>query len=164
MTNYTKAEVVIKMIKKINLKTLFKRILIFFSISYVLALILSLALVNGMSSIIYESTAFGLVLEEYKLDFISNKAEYNSFDFDGIQVEHEEINLSSSQEFKFKTLFAISLVPLWKESYDNPFIMDGDEWIMTRAYSNEEKDITYGSNAYPVMYPFVLHAIKGLFA
>lgn len=164
MTNYTKAEVIIKMMKKINLKTLFKRILIFFSISYVLALILSLVLVIRMSSIIYESTAFGLVLEEYKLDFISNKSEYNNFDFDGIQVKHEEINLSSLQEFKFKTLFAISLVPLWKKSYDNPFIMDGDQWNMTRSYSNEKKDITYGSNAYPVTYSFVLRVIKGLFA
>lgn len=150
--------------KKINLKRMFKRILLFFGISYMLAVILSVVLAIRMSSIVYESTAFGIVLHEYKLDFISNKAECNRYDFDEVQVEHEEIELSSLQEWKFKTLFAISLGPLWRKSYYNPFIMDGDQWNITRVYSNEKKDITYGSNAYPLMYSFVLHAIEGLFS
>lgn len=101
-------------------------------------------------------------MTEYQLDFVDDRAELNFYDFDGTRSAHAEQTFSAAQQTKIRLVCAISLMPLWRDDYYNPFVEDGDHWHTIMTYSNREKT-TYGSNSYPLTYRFVYHAIMSVF-
>lgn len=108
-----------------------------------------------MTSLTYNDIGFGITLTEYIIDFESNMAERNYYDFSGMQTAHTSVILKSNQESELKLVLALSLFPLWRNSYINPRIMDGNQWRFIKNYNTKEY-FTYGSNAYPLTYNWVM--------
>ncbi len=129
---------------------------------YILAVIISIAMMSQMTKITYNATAYGTTLREDILDFKTNTAQRNYYDFYGNSTDHKENLISSAREFRIKSVCSFSLLPLWRKNYYNPLIMDGDHYNIARSYK-ESESVIYGSNAYPLTYWFVLQAIDNDF-
>lgn len=129
---------------------------------YLLCLVYCTASVFTMQALTYNSMGWGAILAEYKLDFAEDSIELNYYDFDGTLSTHLESAFTPAQQAKVRLSCAISLMPLWRSAYDNPFVMDGDQWRTITVYNSGEK-ITYGSNSYPITYHFVYHTIMSVF-
>ncbi|MDE7282156.1 MAG: hypothetical protein K2N85_00975 [Lachnospiraceae bacterium] len=129
--------------------------------SYLLCLIFCTVYIFKMHTLNYNSSGWGVVLSEYKLDFDNDLAEVNYYDFDGTLKTHREDTFSAEQQRKVRLACAISLMPVWKSRYINPNVMDGAQWELTVTYYEKEKR-TYGSNAYPLLYRFAYDAIRSV--
>ena len=129
---------------------------------YILAVIISIAMMSQMTQITYNATAYGTTLREDIVDFKTNIAQRNYYDFYGKPTDHKENLISPAKEFGIKCVCSFSLLPLWRKNYFNPFIMDGDQYNIARSYK-ESENVIYGSNAYPLTYWFVLQAIDNAF-
>ncbi|WFA07808.1 hypothetical protein [Tissierella sp. Yu-01] len=129
---------------------------------YILAVTISIAMMSKMTKITYNATAYGTTLIEDIVDFKTNTAQRNYYDFDGNPTDHKENLISPIKEFGIKSVCSFSLFPLWRKNYFNPFIMDGDQYNIARSYK-ENENVIYGSNAYPLTYWFVLWAIENAF-
>lgn len=129
---------------------------------YIFAVIISIVIMSQMTQITYNATAYGTTLREDIIDFKTNTARRNYYDFYGNQTGHKENLISPAKEFGIKCVCSISLFPLWRKNYFNPFIMDGDQYNIARSYE-ERESVIYGSNAYPLTYWFVLQAIDNAF-
>ncbi|MEG2687264.1 MAG: hypothetical protein RR954_09155 [Christensenellaceae bacterium] len=147
---------------KAKLKKLAPRVLIIFFVIYLLCLIYCGVSVFKMQTLTYNSTGWGIVLTEYKLDFVGDLTVLNYYDFDGTLSTHTQNTFSPAQQTKVRLVCAISLMPLWRGEYDNPYVMDGDQWHTIITYGNREKT-TYGSNSYPLTYCFVHNTIISIF-
>jgi len=145
-----------------KIKKYAKILVIAIAICYILAVIVSSMMIRQMTQITYNATAFGTTIREDIIDFKGNTAQRNYYDFYGEPTKQKENQISMAKEFKIKTICAVSLFPLWREYYLNPFIMDGDQYSIIRSYGDEQR-IIYGSNAYPFTYPLVLYAIDNAF-
>ncbi|MDR7856326.1 hypothetical protein [Tissierella sp.] len=129
---------------------------------YILAVTISIAMMSQMTKITYNATAWGRTLTEYIVDFKTNTAQVNYYDFDGNPWDHKENIISPIKEFRIKSVCSFSLFPLWRKNYENPFIMDGDQYNIVRSYK-ERENVIDGSSAYPLTYWFVLWAIHNAF-
>lgn len=147
--------------RKARLKRIVIVVLLLFIASYLLCLIYCTASVYKMHTINYNSSGWGVVLAEYKLDFDNDLAEANYYDFDGMLKTHRENTFSAEQQRKVRLACAISLMPVWKSRYYNPNVMDGNQWQLTVTYDEKEKR-TYGSNAYPLLYRFAYDAVRSV--
>ncbi len=56
---------------------------------------------------------------------------------------------------------AATCMPLWRSSYINLSVADGDQWGITAGYGDMEKSV-YGSNAYPLTYRSVYKKIRSI--
>jgi len=130
--------------------------------SYILALVLSAIMMSQMTQISYHATAYGVTFREDIIDFETNAAKRNYYDFDGNPREETETSISNSEKLKIKAICSFSLFPLWQEYYVNPNVEDGDQYHMVRSYEKGES-VIYGSNAYPITYVFVFDAINNVF-
>lgn len=119
--------------------------------SYIIAVIVSAIMIMRMNQITYGSTAYGVTIEEVIIDFASSTASNNHYDYYGELTDFKELPISSSKIIQIKTVCAISLFPIWQVYYDNPWISDGDKYVIKRSYESGESTI-YGSNAYPLTY------------
>lgn len=130
--------------------------------NYILAVIISAVMMSQMTQITYKTTTFGITIEENILNFKANTAQRNYYDYNRELINHEENSIDKLNNFNIKLICSLSLFPLWRKNYDNPSIMDGDQYTIIRSYENGES-IIYGSNAYPLTYAFVLSAINSAF-
>ncbi|MCL2462087.1 MAG: hypothetical protein FWF44_05425 [Defluviitaleaceae bacterium] len=147
--------------KKIKKFLKFFRVFIYAIIGlYTLAVIISAILMSQIQQITYNALAFGVTIRTNIVDFQTNIAQQDINNFDGELKEHKENSISEERSFKIKTICALSLLPLWLKNYHNPFVLDGDYYNIVRSYKNSSI-VTYGSNAYPLGYDFVLNAILG---
>lgn len=147
--------------RKAKLKRIIIIVLALFIAFYLLCLIYCTASVYKMHTLNYNSSGWGVVLAEYKLDFDNDLVEANYYDFDGMLKTHSENTFSAEQQRKVRFACAISLMPIWKSRYVNPNVMDGAQWELTVTYDEKEKR-TYGSNAYPLLYRFAYDAIRSV--
>lgn len=152
----------VRRIGKATLRKMILRGLIILIAIYLLCLTYCMVSVFNIQTITYNSTGWGVVLAEYKLNFAEDLAELNYYDFDGTRSAHVENPFSGVQQAKVRFVCAIALMPLWRSGYNNPFVVDGDQWCIIISYENREK-ATYGSNSYPLTYPFVYHTIVSVF-
>ena len=130
--------------------------------SYIVSLILSAIMMSQMTQIAYHVTDFGVTLREDVIDFDTNAARRNYYDYYGNSQETTEREISNTEKFKIKVICVFSLFPLWREYYANPNVMDGDQYHIVRSYKNGES-VVYGGNAYPITYIFVYSAISSAF-
>ena len=148
--------------KKISVKKILVALLSLAITIYLMAVIASAVFMSRMTSLTYNATGFGVTLAEYQIDFEANTAERNYYNYDNTLSEHTKCFLTANQERKLKIIAAFPLMPLWKSNYNNPNIYDGNQWNLVKRYGNT-KQITFGSNAYPLTYSFVLAAIQDVF-
>ncbi len=148
--------------RKIKLKKLIPQIVLMILLIYMLCLIYCTIVAFQMKSITYSSSGFGVVLEEYKLDFEENSAVLSYYNFDGDLTSNTEVALSSAQETKIRLICAISFMPFWRSRYVNPYIQDGYQWETIISYNNKAKEI-YGSNLRPLTFHFVFDTIMHVF-
>lgn len=144
---------------KTKLKKFAIGILLLFTIFYLLCLIFCTVSVFQIRKLNYSSIGWGVVLVEYKLDFVNNLAEVNYYDFDGTLKTHREDSFSTKQQMKLRLACAISLMPVWRNEYYNPNVNDGDQWHLVITYDEKEKH-TRGSNSYPLLYRVAYNAIS----
>jgi len=131
--------------------------------SYILTLILSAIMMSQMTQITYHATDHGVTIREDIIDFdTTNAAKRNYYDYYGNPQEKIETSISNSEKFKIKVICSFSLFPLWHEYYDNPNVMDGDQYHIVRSYEKGES-VIYGGNAYPITYILVFNAINNVF-
>ncbi|MGL5435616.1 MAG: hypothetical protein ACRDBO_09515 [Lachnospiraceae bacterium] len=128
--------------------------------SYIIAVIVSAIMITQMNQITYSSTAYGVTIKEVSIDFASNTATRSYYDYYGELVDFTENPISSSKKMQIKTVCAISLIPIWQEYYHNPWVLDGDNYYITKGYESSES-VFYGSNAYPLTHWFVYWIIHG---
>ena len=128
---------------------------------YVLSVIISAFMMSQMIQITDNATAYGVTIREDVIDFKEKIASRNYYDFNGELRKNEETAISTAELIKIKLVCSVSLFPIWQEYYYNPGIMDGDQYSIHRVYEKNESAI-YGSNAYPVTYPFVFYVINKL--
>lgn len=128
--------------------------------SYIVAAIASVIMMNQMTQVIYNSTEYGSIWKQISIDFENNTAWQIIYEFngDGEIKEHRENPLSDAAKMKIKAVCAFSLFPLWQKSFDNPWVMDGDQYNIVRNYKNGNS-VIYGSNAYPLTYWLVYRVI-----
>lgn len=148
--------------RKARLKKTFRCVLITLLALYMLCLLCCAVSVFRMQTLTYNSTAWGVVLAEYKLDFVHGFVEKNVYDFDGTLSAHAENTFSEEQQTKLRFVCAVSLMPLWRGRYNNPHVLDGDQWYTVIDYGGREK-VTRGSNAYPVTYRLIYDTIMTIF-
>lgn len=146
--------------KKISVKKILVALLSLAITIYLIAVIASAVFMSRMTSLTYNATDFGVTLAEYQIDFEANTAERNYYN--NTLSEHTKCFLTANQERKLKIIAAFFLIPLWKSNYNNINIYDGDQWNLVKRYGNT-KQITFGSNAHPFTYHFVLAAIQDVF-
>ena len=144
--------------KKAKKKKIAKYIALAIASIYLLLLIISGVFMASMMSVTYESSFIGVTVEHYKIDFKANTTDRSYYNVDGTPRAYYSNELTAGQEIKLKTICIVSLMPLWRRNYNNPFIMDGDQWDVIRNYGKFKHE-TYGSNAYPLTYRWVLWAI-----
>ena len=147
--------------RRTKLKRIAIRVLLLFSISYLLCLIFCTVSVFHMRTLNYSSMGWGVVLAEYKFDFVNNLAEVNYYDFDGTLRTHREDSFSTEQQMELRLACAVSLMPVWRYDYYNPGVADGDQWHVIISYDEKEKH-TYGSNSYPLLYRVAYDKIRSV--
>ena len=125
---------------------------------YVVAVIVSAVLMAQMKQITYTSNAWGKIIMEAKIDFTESRATRIYNDIYGELREQKENPISDAKKTQIKAICSFSLFPIWRKNYNNPRIMDGDQYSIVRRYENSES-VIYGSNAYPLTYRFVYKAI-----
>lgn len=71
------------------------------------------------------------------------------FSLDGIL--HREM---TEKEWKriIAQLYEKLYIHEWKKRYDNPFVLDGEQWELEIHLSKGRKRLYYGSNAYPALW------------
>ena len=126
---------------------------------YIIAVIISAIMMSQMTQITYNATAYGAVIREDTINFEANTAQRIYYDFDGELRGHEDSQIGAADIFKIKSVCSLSLFPLWQKIYYNPYIMDGDQYNIVRAYNNSES-VVFGSNAYPLTYRLVMMVIE----
>lgn len=136
-------------------------VLLFFIVLYLLCLIFCTVSVFKMRTLNYSSWGWGVVLAEYKFDFVNDLAEVNYYDYDGTLRTHKEDSFSNEQQMKLRFACAISLMPVWRHRYYNPAVADGDQWEVVISYDEKEKS-TYGSNSYPLLYRVAYGMIRSV--
>lgn len=129
---------------------------------YLAGLLYSTVLVFRMQELNYTAWGWGVVLVEYNLDFANHYAERNYYDFDGALSSHVEGAFSEGEQTEIRLVCAISLIPLWKSEYVDPYVSDGDQWEIT-IDDGEKGKSTYGYNAYPFTYRLVYGSIRSIF-
>lgn len=127
-----------------------------------LCLMFCMASVFRMRKLTIYSMGWGEILAEYQLDFADGFAEVDYFDFDGTPASHAEGIFSAEQQREIRFVCFVSFMPLWRNSYIDSSVADGDQWQITLTYDKMEKTI-YGSNAYPLMYDFAWKRIRAVF-
>lgn len=147
--------------RKTKLRRIAIRVLLLFSVLYLLCLIFCTVSVFHMRTLNYSSIGWGVVLAEYKFDFVNNLAEVNYYDFDGTLKTHREDSFSTKQQMKLRLACAISIMPFWRSEYYNPAVSDGDQWRVIITYDEKEK-YTRGSNSYPILYSVVYGTIRSV--
>ena len=145
-----------------NSKKIIKILISIVFVCYIALVIISSVMLSQITQITYRASAFGTVIREDIIDFKENAAWRNYYDFNKTPVQQKENKIDAEKASEIKFICAVSLFPLWRESYHNPSILDGDQYVIIRTYDNEES-ATYGSNAYPLTYAFVLSAINSVF-
>ena len=148
--------------KKVKLKKLIPLIILSILVIYLLCLVYCMVAAFQMKSINYSSSGFGVVMEEYELNYEENSAALSHYDYDGNVTEHTEAALTSAQKTKVRLICAVSLMPMWRSRYVNPAINDGNQWRMIISYKGKEKEV-YGSNLSPLTFSFVEDAIMTIF-
>ncbi|MCM1039030.1 MAG: hypothetical protein NC434_06860 [Ruminococcus sp.] len=118
--------------------------------------------VTNIRTLSYQSIGWGVVLVEYKFDFADDLVEVNYYDYDETLHTHREDTFSPEQQKKLRLACAFSLMPVWKWSYHNPAVSDGDQWEVMITYNNGKEKRTYGSNAYPLLYPLAHDTITSI--
>ena len=114
-----------------------------------------------MKTLSYNAWGWGVVLAEYKLDFVNDSVEVNYYDFDGTLTTHKEDTFSAEQQEELKHVCMVSCMPLWRSRYIDPNVADGDQWYITADFGFKEKYV-YGSNAYPYTYRNVYDKIRSI--
>lgn len=127
--------------------------------SYIVTMVGSAIMMGRMTQITYNATAFGATIREDIIDFDANITKRSCFDFVGNLTVNQETTMSKPEEMVIKVVCSVSLFPLWHESYENPYIMDGDQYNIVRHCDNGSS-VVYGSNAYPLTYRLVMMAIE----
>lgn len=150
---------------KTKLKKLFKKtvpkVLLICAALFLLCLIYCKKLVFNMETLHYKSWGLGVVLVEYKFDFVRDSVDVYYYDFDGTIISHKEDQFSKEQQREVKVVCAAAYMPLWRSSYINSRVDDGDQWDITADYGSMEKSV-YGSNAYPRTYRSVYEKIRSI--
>lgn len=147
--------------RRTKFKKIVIRVLVLFSAFYLLGLICCTVLVFHMRTLNYSSMGWGVVLVEYKFDFVNNLTEVNYYDYDGTLTTHKEDSFTKEQQMKLRLASAISLMPIWRNYYYNPAVSDGDQWFVIISYDEREKH-TYGSNSYPFLYRVAYNMIRSV--
>lgn len=147
--------------KKEKLKRAARKILFAAAVIYLVCLIFSMISVFHMQELSYNAWGWGVILAEYKLDFADDFLERNYYDFDGTLMTHVENSFTTAQQLKVRFICSFSLMPLWRGTYINPSVADGDQWELISINGKEERRV-YGSNAYPLTYRFVYSTIRSV--
>lgn len=145
--------------RKQSIKKRLLQILLVLAITYGVLVIISGIFTLRMTAFSHNSSAFGRTIRTYTIHFTEQRATWNVYDFDDQLISQQEVNLSKWDVVKIKLILSVAIAPCWRKSYNNPFILDGDQWHVIREYG-DKKVKTYGSNAYPMFYQVVLHTIK----
>ena len=125
--------------------------------SYVLAVIVSGIMMSQMIKMTYNPIYFFSEREDV-INFKENTVQQNYYHYGELE-DHKEKALGTAEKIKIKVICSFTLFPLWRRSYNNPYICDGDQYLIVRKYENGES-VTYGSNAYPLTYWLVMTAFK----
>lgn len=146
---------------KMKLKRIVLKAFLICIVLFLLCLIYCARLVSGMETLCYNAWGWGVVLAEYKLDFVKDSVDVYYYDFDGTLMSHKVDEFSEDQQREVRFVCAVSCMPLWRSSYINPSVADGDQWYITADYGSMEKYV-YGSNAYPLTYHNVYDKIRSI--
>ncbi len=147
--------------RRTKLKRVIIRVLLLFIAFYLLSLIFCTVMAFQMRTLNYSSMGWGVVLAEYKFDFVDNLVEVNYYDYDGRLITHKEDSFSEEQQMNLRLACAISFMPIWRDDYYNPAISDGDQWCVLVSYDKKENR-TYGSNSYPLLYCGAYNMIRSI--
>ena len=129
------------------------------TIVYAVAVIVSTVMVNQMTEITYRATAYGVTIREDVVSFEMNSSQRSYYGFDGEIKSTEESAIDIAEKRKIRLICSFSLFPLWQKSYYNPYVMDGDQYIIERTYG-DNSSLIHGGNAYPLTYRLVMWAIE----
>jgi hypothetical protein len=144
-------------------KKLIKRIgflIVVLLVVYIIMVCISVVKTNYIKTITFSSSAYGVTINSTEID-LTNKTIHNAnFHFNGT-LQKEQTNALSVYDFnKLKATCILCCVPLWKKTYENSRIMDGDYWEIELIDKDGKKKTTNGHEAYPVTYGFFLHELK----
>jgi len=138
------------------------RVFLFLLSAYFVAVLISGYMMYKTTSIIYNMTNFGITIGSDNIDFETHSAQRNYYNYSGKLTSKENRKLNNGDITRIKTICSFSLLPLWRHSYNNRSIMDGDQWNLIRS-TGTVKHKTDGSNAYPLGYKFVTSCINSVF-
>ena len=125
---------------------------------YIIAFAISAVMMSQMTQITYKLIAYGEAVREDVVDFGVNTVQRNhKYSLD----KNATSEISTAEIFKIKSICSLSLFPLWQKHYYNPFIMDGDQYTIIRAYRDSESVVS-GYNAYPLAYRLVMMVIENV--
>lgn len=128
--------------------------------AYILVVIISAVMMSKMTRITYNAIAYGTTIKTIVVDFAENTAQKTTSDFYGKQMTNQKNSIKALEEIHIKAMCSLALLPLWRKTYDNPWVVCGDHYNIIRSYGNNESPV-YGSNAYPLTYWLIMRTING---
>ena len=85
----------------------------------------------------------------------------NSYEPDSVSYTHA---MTKEEWHSFiRMLFDMAYLHEWAERYDDPDILDGEQWELTVRMTNRRKRFIYGSNSFPPYWVEFLNALRPYF-